>query len=89
MKIGYVVSDKMPKTRVALIEYYLFNAKYGSWYKRMKKKHFHDEYEISKLGDVVLIAPYRSHLVSVLSAQEEKQNEMVPFDRGHAEERCP
>ena len=24
----------------------------------------------------------------MLSAQEEKQNEMVPFDRGHAEERC-
>ncbi|CAL1138288.1 unnamed protein product [Cladocopium goreaui] len=59
MKIGYVVSDKQKKTRVALIEYYLFNAKYGGWYKRSKKKHFHDEYELSKLGDVVLIAPYR------------------------------
>ena len=30
---------------------------------RSKKKHFHDEYEISKLGDVVLIAPYRSGTV--------------------------
>ena len=29
----------------------------------MKKKHFHDEYEISKLGDVVLIAPYRSGIL--------------------------
>eukprot|EP00438_Fugacium_kawagutii_P006736 Skav219148 [mRNA] locus=scaffold1574:788722:789569:- [translate_table: standard] len=53
------------KTRVALIEYYLFNAKYGGWYKRSKKKHFHDEYELSKLGDVVLIAPYRTGLGDV------------------------
>eukprot|EP00440_Ansanella_granifera_P036603 gb/GFBE01039711.1/.p1 GENE.gb/GFBE01039711.1/~~gb/GFBE01039711.1/.p1 ORF type:complete len:185 (+),score=49.36 gb/GFBE01039711.1/:1-555(+) len=59
MKIGYVVSDKNSKTRVALVEYFLFNAKYGAYYKRSKKKHFHDEYEVSKLGDVVLITPYR------------------------------
>merc|ERR1712039_91273 len=58
-KIGYVVSDAQVKTRVALIEYYLFNAKYGSWYKRSTKIHYHDEYETSKLGDVVLIAPTR------------------------------
>mmetsp|Transcript_129835 Transcript_129835/g.277140 ORF Transcript_129835/g.277140 Transcript_129835/m.277140 type:complete len:211 (+) Transcript_129835:104-736(+) len=59
MKIGYVVSDKNEKTRVAHVEYFLFNAKYGAYYKRSKKFHYHDEYEISKLGDVVLIAPYR------------------------------
>merc|ERR1712187_221285 len=57
MKIGYVVSDKNEKTRVAHVEYFLFNAKYGAYYKRSKKFHYHDEYEISKLGDVVLIAP--------------------------------
>ncbi|CAE8665972.1 unnamed protein product [Polarella glacialis] len=59
MKIGYVTSDVNIKTRVALIEYYLFDAKYGSWYKRTSKIHFHDEYEISKIGDVVLVAPCR------------------------------
>merc|ERR1712113_1239344 len=59
MKIGYVISDKNEKTRVAHVEYFLFNAKYGAYYKRSKKFHYHDEYEISKLGDVVLIAPFR------------------------------
>merc|ERR1712187_8680 len=59
MKIGYVVSDFNRKTRVAYCEYFLFSAKYGLYYKRSSKFHFHDEYEISKLGDVVLIAPYR------------------------------
>mmetsp|Transcript_35455 Transcript_35455/g.48295 ORF Transcript_35455/g.48295 Transcript_35455/m.48295 type:complete len:83 (-) Transcript_35455:11-259(-) len=59
MKIGYVVSDKNIKTRVAHVEYFLFNAKYGAYYKRSRKFHYHDEYEVSKLGDVVLIAPFR------------------------------
>merc|ERR1712107_425146 len=58
-KIGYVVSTAGRKTRVALIEYFLFNAKFGSWYKRSKKFHFHDEYETAQLGDVVIIAPCR------------------------------
>eukprot|EP00930_Biecheleria_cincta_P062505 TRINITY_DN4797_c0_g1_i2.p1 TRINITY_DN4797_c0_g1~~TRINITY_DN4797_c0_g1_i2.p1 ORF type:complete len:197 (+),score=44.03 TRINITY_DN4797_c0_g1_i2:71-661(+) len=59
MKIGYVIADKQKKTRICLVEYFLFNSKYGVYYKRSKKKHFHDEYELSKLGDVVLITPYR------------------------------
>mmetsp|Transcript_1350 Transcript_1350/g.3429 ORF Transcript_1350/g.3429 Transcript_1350/m.3429 type:complete len:177 (+) Transcript_1350:52-582(+) len=58
-KVGYVISDKNAKTRVAYVEYFLFNAKYGAYYKRSKKFHFHDEYETAKLGDVVMIAPYR------------------------------
>merc|ERR1711920_391057 len=58
-KIGYVVSDANKKTRVAHVEYFLFNAKFSTWYKRSSKIHYHDEYETSKMGDVVLIAPYR------------------------------
>merc|ERR1712061_751883 len=58
-KIGYVVSDVHPKTRICHVEYFLFNAKYGHWYKRSSKIHYHDEYESSKLGDVVMIAPTR------------------------------
>eukprot|EP00929_Paragymnodinium_shiwhaense_P009297 TRINITY_DN113420_c0_g1_i1.p1 TRINITY_DN113420_c0_g1~~TRINITY_DN113420_c0_g1_i1.p1 ORF type:complete len:205 (-),score=60.41 TRINITY_DN113420_c0_g1_i1:127-741(-) len=59
MKVGYVVSDRQKKTRIAHVEYFLFNAKLGAYYKQSKRFHFHDEYEISKLGDVVLIAPFR------------------------------
>merc|ERR1712182_11564 len=59
MKIGYVISAEKPKTRVVLCEYYLFNGKYGMYYKRSKKFHMHDEYGISKLGDVVMLAPCR------------------------------
>mmetsp|Transcript_91151 Transcript_91151/g.283554 ORF Transcript_91151/g.283554 Transcript_91151/m.283554 type:complete len:199 (-) Transcript_91151:229-825(-) len=59
MKIGYVVSDKNIKTRVAHVEYFLFNAKYGAYYKRSKKFHYHDEYEVSKLGDVVIIGHFK------------------------------
>jgi small subunit ribosomal protein S17 len=58
-KIGYVISDCNTKTRVAHVEYFLFNAKYGAYYKKSKKFHFHDEYETAQLGDVVMIAPYR------------------------------
>mmetsp|Transcript_34347 Transcript_34347/g.78263 ORF Transcript_34347/g.78263 Transcript_34347/m.78263 type:complete len:198 (-) Transcript_34347:34-627(-) len=57
-KFGYVVSDKNRKTRVCLVEYFLFHTTLGVWYKQSKKKHFHDEYEISKVGDAVLIAPW-------------------------------
>merc|ERR1711920_601989 len=58
-KIGYVVGDKNPKTRIMLSEYYKFSAKYGCWYRRSTRIHYHDEYEISKLGDVVIIAPFK------------------------------
>lgn len=57
MKVGYVVSDKNKRTRIAHVEYFLFNAKLGAYYKQSKRFHYHDHYEISKLGDVVLIAP--------------------------------
>jgi len=58
-KVGYVVQDATRKTRACHVEYFLFSTKYGYWYKRSKVKHFHDEYGLSQLGDVVLIAPYR------------------------------
>merc|ERR1719263_433111 len=59
MKVGYVINDQMNETRIMLSEHFVFNGKYGVWRKRWKKKHFHDELQLSKLGDVVVIAPTR------------------------------
>merc|ERR1711871_366212 len=59
MKKGFVISDRMSKSRMMLFEYFKYNTKYKIFQKRMKRVMYHDEYEISKLGDVVLIAPFR------------------------------
>jgi len=45
MKVGYVVSDKNKRTRIAHVEYFLFNAKLGAYYKQSKRFHYHDHYE--------------------------------------------
>merc|ERR1712008_118809 len=59
-KVGYVVSKiDRSNTGVALIEYFKFSEKYGAYYKRSVKCHYHDEYKVSKLGDVVIVAPFR------------------------------
>merc|ERR1712046_82465 len=58
-KIGYVISDCNKKTRTALVERFVFFSVLGVYTKRSRKIHFHDEYETSKVGDVVVIAPCR------------------------------
>ena len=56
---GVVVSDKMTKTRVILIERVYRHPRYQRVVKRSKKLKAHDETSASKLGDRVLIEETR------------------------------
>lgn len=51
---GIVISDKMNKTRVVLIENKIIHPLYKKTIKRSKKIKMHDEENKSKVGDVVL-----------------------------------
>jgi len=53
--IGKVVSDKMDKTIVVMIERSVKHPKYGKIIKRRSKLHAHDESQMSKLGNIVKI----------------------------------
>lgn len=59
--IGKVVSDKMQKTIVVVIERAVKHPKYKKIIKRRTKLHAHDEREISKIGDVVKIRESRPY----------------------------
>ncbi len=52
---GKVVSDKMDKTRVVLVETAKIHPKYKKRYEVSKKYKVHDEKEASKEGDIVII----------------------------------
>ena len=56
---GVVVSDKMTKTRVVLIERVYRHPRYERVVKRSKKLKAHDEANASKTGDRVLIEETR------------------------------
>jgi small subunit ribosomal protein S17 len=56
---GVVVSDKMTKTRVVLIERVYRHPRYQRVVTRSKKLKAHDEANASKLGDRVLIEETR------------------------------
>lgn len=56
---GVVISDKMDKTRVVLIERLMKLRKIGKYVKRRKKYKVHDEYNSSGEGDVVSIEECR------------------------------
>ena len=56
---GVVVSDKMTKTRVVLIERVYRHPRYQRVVTRSKKLKAHDEANASKLGDSVLIEETR------------------------------
>jgi small subunit ribosomal protein S17 len=56
---GVVVSDKMTKTRVVLIERVYRHPRYERVVKRSKKLKAHDEANQSKAGDRVLIEETR------------------------------
>lgn len=56
---GVVVSDRMQKTRVVLIERVYRHPRYQRVIKRTKKLKAHDEANQSKLGDRVLIEEAR------------------------------
>lgn len=57
--VGKVVSDKMQKTIVVMIERTVKHPKYGKIMKRRTKLHAHDEQEICKIGNTVKIRESR------------------------------
>ena len=58
-KVGFVVSDKMEKTIVVEIERRSKHPLYGKTVKSTKKYKAHDEENVAKIGDKVLIAETR------------------------------
>lgn len=58
---GRVVSDKMDKTVVVLIERKVPHPEYGKFVKRSTKLHAHDETNHCKMGDLVSIAESRPY----------------------------
>ena len=57
--VGKVISDKMQKTIVVLVERTVRHPKYGKILKRRTKIHAHDENQICKIGDTVRVAESR------------------------------
>ncbi|KTD75451.1 30S ribosomal protein S17 [Legionella waltersii] len=57
--IGKVVSDKMDKTIVVMIERKVKHPKYGKILKRRSKLHAHDENEVCQIGNIVKIRESR------------------------------
>lgn len=59
VRTGKVVSDKMEKTRVVLVERKVRHPKYGKVIKRTKKYKVHDEKNQAHTGDYVIIRECR------------------------------
>lgn len=57
--IGKVVSDKMQKTIVVVVERTVKHPKYGKIMKRRTRLHVHDENQVCKIGHVVKIRESR------------------------------
>lgn len=57
--VGKVVSDKMQKTIVVLVERTVKHPKYGKIMKRRTKLHAHDENQQCKIGNIVKIRETR------------------------------
>ncbi len=58
-KIGVVVSDKMNKSRVVMVEFMTQHPKYKKTIKKRRKFMAHDENNITKVGDIVRIIQTR------------------------------
>ncbi|HOK56692.1 MAG TPA: 30S ribosomal protein S17 [bacterium] len=58
-KTGVVVSDKMDKTRVVMVEYMTQHPIYKKILRKRRKFMVHDEDNITKVGDVVRIIQTR------------------------------
>jgi small subunit ribosomal protein S17 len=56
---GYVVSDKMDKTVVVMVEDRVMHPKYGKVIRRTKKYRAHDEANACGIGDRVLLMETR------------------------------
>lgn len=59
VRSGRVISDKMDKTRVVLVERTTRHALYGKIIRRSKKYKIHDEANESRVGDMVKIMETR------------------------------
>lgn len=57
--VGKVISDKMHKTIVVLVERSVRHPKYGKILRRRTKVHVHDENNICKIGDTVRVCESR------------------------------
>jgi small subunit ribosomal protein S17 len=57
--IGVVVSDKMNKTRVVIVERRFSHLKYGKYLTARKKYKAHDEKNEFRVGDRVVIVEHR------------------------------
>jgi small subunit ribosomal protein S17 len=78
---GQVISNKMNKTITVLVERTVKHPKYGKYIKRSTKIHAHDEDNICKEGDTVLIIPCRPlsktkawRLYNVITRAESRSN---------------
>jgi small subunit ribosomal protein S17 len=58
-KVGVVVSDKMNKTRVVMVEFMTQHPKYKKTIRKRRKFMAHDENNITKVGDIVRIVQTR------------------------------
>src|SRR5215469_2558639 len=58
-KVGRVVSDKMDKTRVVVVESLKKHRIYKRTFKQTKRFHVHDEENLSHLGDLIRIEESR------------------------------
>jgi len=56
---GRVVSDKMQKSRIVLVERIVKHPKYGKYMKKARKFMVHDETNQSRVGDIVRIVECR------------------------------
>lgn len=57
--VGKVVSDKMQKTVVVMVERTVKHPKYGKIMKKRSKLHAHDEDQVCKIGNMVRIRETR------------------------------
>jgi small subunit ribosomal protein S17 len=57
--VGKVVSDKMDKTIVVMIERTVKHPKYGKIMKKRTKIHAHDENEVCQIGNTVKVRETR------------------------------
>jgi small subunit ribosomal protein S17 len=57
--VGKVVSNKMDKTIVVLVERKIKHPLYGKFIRRSSKMHAHDDKNMCKVGDLVKIAGSR------------------------------
>jgi len=58
-KVGRVVSDKMDKSVVVAVDYWRRHPLYKKTVRRTSKFYAHDEYNLCRIGDLVLIEETR------------------------------